>query len=345
MIFTPAQNVQGTRIQWIDMAKGYGIILVMLIHCYINPIYSFWFSSFFMGLFFFLSGYTFNVKTAYLPFLCKKVKGLLVPYLFIAVVTILCNGFFALLYGREYAVLTIIGKYLLQIRYTLLWFITALFTAEQILFFLHGLIKRKNSDYSWLLSAFFLMLFFAGYRYLIGVDLPWNADLALLGASFMCLGKWFSTTSFFDYAGKLQMTLQMILALSISVICSGLNWYFYCFVDWYHNQFGNPLLFIISAVAGIIFIVRLSELFSIQFIFWLGANTLCFYGFHRLIIDYSFGLYNKLGIIAPKGSAAEFALALTRVALSIVLLTPVCLLLLKYDPWCLGKARKHDACS
>lgn len=341
MISPHSRDVHGTRIQWVDMAKGYGIILVMLIHCYINPIYCFWFSSFFMGLFFFLSGYTFNVKTAYLPFLCRKAKGLLVPYLFIAAVTILCNGFFALLYGREYTILTIIGNYLLQIRYTLLWFITALFIAEQILFFLYSLIKRKNSNYLWLIFAFSLMLFFAGYRYLIGVDLPWNADLALLGASFMCLGKWSSTTSFFDYTGKLQMTVQMILALSISVICSGLNLYFHCLVDWYHNQFGNPLLFIISAITGIIFIVRLSELFSIKFISWLGANTLCFYGFHRIVIDYSFGLYNKLGIIAPKGG--EFALALSRVALSIVLLTPVCMLLLKYAPLCLGKARKHGS--
>ena len=296
-----------------------------------------------MGLFFFLSGYTFNVKTAYLPFLYKKAKGLLIPYLFIAAVTILCNGFFALLYGREYAVLTIIGKYLLQIRYTLLWFIAALFIAEQILFFLHNLIKRQKSNYSWLIPAFSLMLFFAGYRYLIGVDLPWNADLALLGASFMCLGKWFSTTSFFDYTEKLKMTVQMILALSISVISSGLNQHFYCLVDWYNNQFGNPLLFIISAIAGIIFVVRLSEQLSVKYLSWLGANTLCFYGFHRLVIDYSFGLYNKLGIIAPIGSAAEFALALTRVALSIVLLTPVCLLLKKYIPWCLGKARKRHS--
>ncbi|MGN0870988.1 MAG: acyltransferase family protein, partial [Victivallales bacterium] len=235
------------------------------------------------------------------------------------------------------------GKYILQIRYTPLWFITALFVAEQILFVLHNLIKHRNSNCLWLIAAFFLMLFFAGYRYLIGVDLPWNADLALLGASFMCLGKWAAATSLFNCTVKWQMTVQMILALSISVICSGLNWYYYCFVDWYRSLFGNPLLFIISAIAGIIFVVRLSELLPVKYLSWLGANTLCFYGFHRLVINYSFGLYNKLGIIAPIGSAAEFALALTRVALSIVLLTPVCLLLLKYIPWCLGKARKRQS--
>lgn len=172
-----------------------------------------------------------------------------------------------------------------------------IYSRANIIFFLHGLIKRKNSDYSWLLSAISLMLFFAGYRYFIGVDLPWNVDLALLGASFMCLGKWFSTTSFFDYTGKLQMTVQMMPALSISIICPGVNLYFFCLVDRYNNQFGNPLLFILSAITGIVFVIRLSELFPVKFISWLGANTLCFYGFHRLVIDYSLGLYNKLGFI------------------------------------------------
>lgn len=36
------------------------------------------------------------------------------------------------------------GNYLLQIRYTLLWFITALFIAEQILFFLYSPDKAEK---------------------------------------------------------------------------------------------------------------------------------------------------------------------------------------------------------
>lgn len=82
----------GGRIEWVDIAKGYGIILVMLSHCYINKIYRFWFASFFMGLFFFLSGYTFHVRTPYLPYLRRKARSLLIPYLFIAAVAILCRG-------------------------------------------------------------------------------------------------------------------------------------------------------------------------------------------------------------------------------------------------------------
>lgn len=43
------------RIQWIDEAKGIGILLVMFGHCYLHWDFCFWFYSFHMALFFFLS--------------------------------------------------------------------------------------------------------------------------------------------------------------------------------------------------------------------------------------------------------------------------------------------------
>ena len=51
--------MKDNRIEWVDEAKGIGIILVMLGHCYLNWNFCFWFYSFHMPLFFILSGYTF----------------------------------------------------------------------------------------------------------------------------------------------------------------------------------------------------------------------------------------------------------------------------------------------
>lgn len=208
------------------------------------------------------------------------------------------------------------------------------------MFLLYFLISRMNFNFLWLAAAVMLMLLFTAYRCLIGVDLPWNADLAILGAGFMALGKWASAVNVLECKSKAAIICQMLLALAVCVVCSYFNLKCYCYVDWLRCQFGHPLLFIVSAVACIVFTVRLSELYSSCFVSWLGANTLCFYGFHRIIIDYSFGVYNKLGIVAPKGSAAEFALALTRVALAVALLTPVCLFLLKHAPWSLGRQKR-----
>lgn len=48
------ENIE-SRIEWIDIAKGIGILFVMLGHCYLDTKYTFWFISFHMALFFFLS--------------------------------------------------------------------------------------------------------------------------------------------------------------------------------------------------------------------------------------------------------------------------------------------------
>ena len=47
------------RLEWIDKAKGIGIILVILGHTICPPNIKFWLYSFHMPLFFFLSGYVF----------------------------------------------------------------------------------------------------------------------------------------------------------------------------------------------------------------------------------------------------------------------------------------------
>ncbi len=73
------------RIKWIDNAKGIGIILVMLGHTYLDDKYVFWFISFHMALFFFLSGCTFYYTSDIKKFISRKCKSLLIPYVAFAV--------------------------------------------------------------------------------------------------------------------------------------------------------------------------------------------------------------------------------------------------------------------
>lgn len=69
-----SRGEQSRRIEWIDIAKGIGILLVMLGHCYLDRKFTIWFYSFHMALFFFLSGYTFKAKTAFPYFLINANK-------------------------------------------------------------------------------------------------------------------------------------------------------------------------------------------------------------------------------------------------------------------------------
>ena len=75
------------RIDWIDMAKGYGMLAVIIAHICVGPLHT-WIYTFHMPLFFFLSGYVFSNKEAFNIFIKKKAKALIVPYFSLGIPTV-----------------------------------------------------------------------------------------------------------------------------------------------------------------------------------------------------------------------------------------------------------------
>ena len=133
------------RIEWVDVSKGIGVLFVMYGHCYLEWKYCFWVYSFHMALFFFLSGYTFYAhETNYVSFLVKKVRTILLPYAFFAAVTVTYNQMQAVLHAHDYNLVSVLSKYIIQQRYTVLWFLTCLFLSEQIVYVLSTHIPQQK---------------------------------------------------------------------------------------------------------------------------------------------------------------------------------------------------------
>ena len=73
------------RIEYIDIAKGIGILLVVMGHndfALVSPFAYKLIYSFHMPLFFFLSGYFLNTTIGFWSFFQKRFNSLLKPYLF-----------------------------------------------------------------------------------------------------------------------------------------------------------------------------------------------------------------------------------------------------------------------
>jgi fucose 4-O-acetylase-like acetyltransferase len=117
------------RIVWIDIAKGIGIFLVIVGHL-ISPgnILYHWICSFHMPLFFFLSGICLKNDRNYGDFIVRRMKSLLLPYLFFGIlITIMELGLhsFSEIFDN------------LRIRlfnYGAMWFIPVLFVTELLFF-------------------------------------------------------------------------------------------------------------------------------------------------------------------------------------------------------------------
>ena len=67
------------RLDWLDVAKGFGILLVIFAHTD-NSMFRSLIYTFHVPLFFFLSGYVFSNKYDFKTFLIKKIKAIVVPY-------------------------------------------------------------------------------------------------------------------------------------------------------------------------------------------------------------------------------------------------------------------------
>ena len=303
-----------------------------------------------MALFFFLSGYTFHFSEDFKSFVQKRVRGLLIPYVFFAVVISLYTWLSAVTHNNTFSLGKAFVAYIIQTRYTHLWFLPCLFLAEigtWVVYYIYIYISKQQSERGhgrllWLwISIIQLALFFL-YRFLIGIDAPWNADLSLLGMGFMSLGIWYKVEA------EKNILKNGISLPGFLIICSA---YFslssFVFVtsesvDWYSNRFGNPILFIVVAILGVFTTVLFSQRIHWRFLTYIGANSIVWYGLHRIVIDATFILYNKLHITIQRGSVLSVVLAVLSVAIATMLLIPVNILLNRFCPFLIGKKKKRS---
>ena len=332
-----AEQSRAERIEWIDEAKGIGIVLVMLGHCYLHWKFCFWFYAFHMPLFFILSGYTFSGKGKFADYLKKKIRTLLVPYMFFVIITMCCNGVLAVTHGNEYHVFEILKLYIIQNRYTLLWFITCLFLANLLMYVLQNFRYKRKTNRFWLIVGCIGALVFGIYKVIIGKDLPWNADLAVLAMAFMSLGKWCREQKIIEKVRLMRYSLAICIIITFCV--SAVNYIYFDRVDLYSDAFGNPILFMTAALTGTLAVVLISMMTDNRILIELGKNSLIYYGLHRIIIDLMFVVYGKMGIQIDNASWSAVGFAIISVCVAIVILTPVKYLVLKYIPWCLGKKK------
>lgn len=187
------------RIEWIDMAKGVGLILVIYGHIPFRPEWwNVWLCSFHMPLFFFMAGITYNIVKYcdFKAFIRNKLKTLIVPYFIFAGITWIWNFLICVVYllkdGTEIDFMYQLKQFLgifLQIRTTSygigVWFIPCIFVTFLLLWLI---LKVAKSVYFRVLLAISCLLI--GYLYCTYVDikLPWGIDAAFIAVFFVSMG-------------------------------------------------------------------------------------------------------------------------------------------------------------
>lgn len=291
------------RVQWIDMAKGIGLILVMYGHIQFRP-YPFyvWLCSFHMPLFFFLAGITFQVRQEekFFSFFKKKVKALLIPYMIFASVTWFYRlGVEIWDYFRKGTAIDwgwLMHKalgILLQVRGSEfgigVWFLPCIFVAFIILFAIIK-ISGGRKEVSVLLGSICLIIGFL-YSTRIGKELPWSLDAALVAVFFMAIGNVFSEKLMdLERNHCVRFNMKNVLTALIAIVGSLLfSWCNYGILDravgMWSNNYGDFWYFILGVVGGIAITVIFCNACHISFLKQIGKNSIFYYGIHGLFVE------------------------------------------------------------
>lgn len=275
------------RIAWIDMAKGYGTILVILAHLGVEKL-GVWIYTFHMPLFFFLSGYVFKDSYGFGEFIKKKCKTIVIPYFCLGLPMVAFEAFRLSgsdIEGPLNRCWGLLKDLVRQERLWTLWFISCLFCLN-ILFYIVVKVCRKL----WLVGIVSVVLPMLGLWYYKagGGYWYWNADACLMAIPFFFAGYWMK-----QYAAQVDALLQkrwakwllFLLMLVVNLVCGALSLDSSgTGLEMFYSKYGNPVFTYLSAFSGIACVIIVARSACFRPICYLGENTMLYYAWHQTIM-------------------------------------------------------------
>ena len=280
------------RYDFIDMAKGVGMLFIMIGHLGITRIEALyplqaWIYSFHIPLFFFLSGFLFRSDVGVKQFVGSKLKSIVIPY-FCTGIIIIIYKFYAAACVNQLSWSYVLEEFKLLViqRHTwTIWFLAALLVVNLIAY---GLKQLLRSDVAVGIAVVLLAAAGLIYYRLGGDKLPWDIDVALPAMPFF-----FGGTLVRRYlgsikeriGGRLRLALVGCGALAVSIVTAMINYRTSGVItDMFGMRYGIAPLMYLSAFAGIAAVTAFSALVTIRPLRYLGANSLTYFAFHQKIV-------------------------------------------------------------
>ena len=322
------------RIEWLDIAKGVGIILVIFGHTLASGstpwrlIYSFH-----MPLFFILAGFTFRVKP-WKVLVPSKAKRLLLPFLVTFILGVVTTSSWLLhdlpALGRELLYCLAyqpkqIGTWF-DIPYIgVIWFLMCMFVACMWLNALLKVFARFKLP-PW--AEFVIMLAFGYAGVVIGrrVLLPFDIDIAMTAALFMYLG----------YAVKTYNLVELISRWWVSALCAVL-WCVsvqFSSLEMSARDYTMFPLALVAAAAASVIVIKMSQIVEVlpkylgkvgqlvkQYLTFMGKSSMLIFCIHYL--EYPLINWNALPVFEGWPLNALWAFLARWLVLSLLAALPI----------------------
>lgn len=277
------------RIEWIDLLKGVGIILVLLGHAIFPQYLRIILYSFHMPLFFFLSGITLNVNIEFKSYMVKRVRGILVPLVFFSIIHItVCDVLYNAIVGGNMKITQALSNFpgiILQFREgyfsTAFWYLICLFVSEVTLYFICKLSEKIQR----LIILVGLVLTYLYLKY-IGILLPWCLEITFVALTFMCMGRYYTNhKEVIDKFTPLYSSIVYAFICISTAIINANNFIGGNTVNMADSSYGNFSLFFISATSGILMLLSIFKNLDVSWrsVRYIGRNSIIYYCLHEVI--------------------------------------------------------------
>ncbi len=288
-----AENAGKTpRLGYFDIAKGIGIILVVIAHIeYVDLGIRNYIVSFHMPLFFVVSGmlsaHINEFGRAAKTVISKKLKRIMLPYLVFSVLFPVIDIVYFFITGNGDPFGTLrqnIYDSLVLYGYSVLWFLPTAFFGDMIFFFVMKAASKIAEKYAAVIT---LLVTF-------GVSLIMCSLFGHTGDHFIVAMVRFFPASCLVSAGSLlyslieKMRSKKILAAAAGVLLLVLLVLIHGFngtVDMHFGVYGNPLLFFLNAVIGSLGVILISVFLEQRDIRTVPlSRSIAFYGRNSLFV-------------------------------------------------------------
>ena len=284
------------RLDWIDFAKGIGIILVLIGHsnfipremlCYIY--------SFHMPLFLFLSGFLFKYKSNLKDFLKKKISTTLIPYLsFFALLLISIGIKNFVIFNKIITIKTAINILVLKPGFVYsIWFLISLLFVEIIFNFILKVTNEKRIFVA-IITVFCVFFSYVYFTYINNIlFLQFQFIFSLL--PFFSLGYLIKNSKYLKCFSNFYFILFNLIS-SMYLFLVKIT-YFIDYTSITSNVYGNILLFYLLAITSIFYIVGICQNVKYnKLINYIGKNSLVYFALQQTLITIPLSiLFIKIG--------------------------------------------------
>lgn len=321
---------QTKRIEFIDLAKGICIILVVISHIgiYYDTVFpgSTFLKSFRMPLYFFLSGFFFKTYNGFFDFLRRKTNKLLIPFVFFYLFTSVILSLFLnykfsirLEYAENFMIWNALAEFYNREAFPNIpiWFLLCLFEVN-ILFYLCHIFSDRFGKYKIYTIISISLLF--GITGLIlakyGINLPMFIDTSFTSLPFFMMGYVINRHSILLQPNKYDK-----YSLIIIIVCFITAYLISGYVDFRTNQFRSISFLTVypCGFLGVISIMFIAKRINyIPIVSYWGRYSIMILVSHALIYQIFAYVIKPFGL----GNVASIYVNLTCTMFTYLLLIP-----------------------